>query len=139
MAVGTYGVYLLLGFGQRDRLLQIVAVIAVFLLMAIHTSQAEKINMLLVVECHHRSGLVWRIVNLFIGNCNDGVRNPHDIGGVFARRMQEIFIGRTVANDTLGIVAPFAMAAEALTVIGALESRLPEIGRVGLAAMALAA
>jgi hypothetical protein len=132
-------VYLLLCFDKLGRLIEIMTGVAVFLLVAIDAAQAEKIDMLLMVEGYYRAGFVWRVINSLIWYRNDGMRYSHYIGGIFIGGLHKFAVDWIMAHDALGIMAPFAMAAETLPMIGAFEAGLAEICRVGLAAMALAA
>lgn len=95
--------------------------------------------MLLVIECHHGAGGVRCNIALFRWHRHHWVRDSHDIGGVFARGQHGFCIVGIVADDTLGVVAPLAVAAKALTVIGALEARLAEIVGISLAAVTFTA
>jgi len=120
VAVVTDSVNFLHRFGNVGFLVQVVAITAVFLFVTVHTTQAEHINMSLVVESDHGTLFVWGgVVNFFGRNSNDRVWNTHDVGGVGCLLSHRLALGREVAEDTFGVVAPFTVTGEALAMIGA--------------------
>lgn len=120
-------VNLLLGANNFGFLLQVVAIAAGFLLVAVDTAQAKELDMIFMVEGHDRARLVGRRPNPFCRYMNSRVRNTHDIGRVRLQRDRTARL-RQVADDTLGIVTPFTMTRQALTMVGPLQVGLAQIG-----------
>ena len=82
VATGTDGMDFSLRFRWPRRLIDIVAEAAVFLTVTVDASKAEQLDMFLVVESDRGAGLVWCIIDFFVGYVNQGMRLTHDIGGV---------------------------------------------------------
>lgn len=139
VTAGADSVNLFLALYQTGWLVDIVAIAAIFFLMAIHTAQAEQVDVLLVVECNHRAGSVRSNIIFLRWYSHHRMRDTHDIGGILAGGLDRFGVVGIMADDTLGVVAPFAMTAEALTVIRPFETRLAKIVGIGLAAMTFAA
>lgn len=139
VAPGTDCMYLSLALILVAGPIDIVAITAVFFLMAIDTAQPKQINMLLMIKSHHGPGLVWRIISFFRWYRNDRVRYTHNIGRILAGTLKRVALGGIMANDTFGIVTPFAVAAEALPMVRAFETGLAQVGRIRFASVALAA
>jgi len=139
MATRANSVNLLLALHQAGRFVDIMAVTAIFLLVTIHATQAEEIDMLLMVECNHGAGGVWRNVALLSRHGHHGMRDTHNIGRIFTRCLECFGVVGAVTDDTISIMTPFAVTAETLTVIGALQARLAEVVGIGLAAVTFAA
>ena len=78
MAAGTNGMNFRLALILIGWSVDIMAVAAVFFLMAIDTAQPKQINMLLMVEGYHSATLVRRIIGLFRWYCNDRMRDAQD-------------------------------------------------------------
>jgi len=111
MTIRANGVDFFLRFCGPEGFFDIVAVAAVFLAMAIYTSQPEKVDMLLVIESYCGAGLVRSIVYFLIGNMNQWMRFAHNIGGVVIQVLERTAVYRVMANKTLRVMAPFAVTA----------------------------
>jgi hypothetical protein len=92
-----------------------------------------------MIKGNYGPRLIRGIVHLFLRHGNNRVRYAHDIGGISAGGMQKISIGGAVANYAFGIMAPFAVATETLTMIRALKTWLSKVGWIGLTAVTFAA
>ena len=63
--------------------------------------------------------------------------DTHNVGGVESGTGQRFPFGGGMADDALSVVAPLAMATEALTMIGPFETRLAEIGGISLSSVTI--
>lgn len=137
VAVATDRVYFHLRLLDFFRRFQIVAIRAVFLLVAVDTLQAEQFDMLFVKEGHDRTAGVRSPIDPRIGYSDDRVGDAHHVGRVGRHSLHHLAGLRSVADCALGVVAPLTVAIETLTMIRSLKAGLPEIIRIPLAAMAL--
>lgn len=132
--------------------LWVMAACAAFLAVAIDTFQPEQVGVFLMVEGDDGAiGNLGSFVDILFRGFDVGVQASHDVEvGVLHswRCIGDGSAGSDFPGDfgtfgmayiAVGFVAPLTMAAEALAMIGAFQSGLSEIGRVGGAAMAFTA
>lgn len=79
VAAIAHGVHFFVGFSEPRGSLEVVAVAAVFLFVAVHASQIEQVDMLAVMEGHDGRRLVRGQVDLCGRRRDDGVGDAHDI------------------------------------------------------------
>lgn len=132
MAAVAHGVNLFLTFRHGACFLQVVTVAAILLLMAINTAEPEKVDMFFVIKSHHRGFLKGGMISLLHRFGDNRMRDTHNIGGIKSGAGQGFPFGGGMADDTFGIVAPFAMTTETLAMIGPFEAGLAEIGGISL-------
>lgn len=123
---------LLLRFGRSSRLIDIVAIGAIFLAMAVDAAKAEKVNVLLMVKCYSGAGLVGRVVNFPVRYVDYGMGLAHDIGRIVIGVLYLFAIYRIMADETLRVVAPLTVTAQTLPVISPLKAWLTEVGGISL-------
>ena len=139
VAAGTDGVHFFLSFGQFDRFLQIVTGAAIFLVMAIDTLQREHVGMLLMEKGHNRQLFIICEIDFFGRFGHPRVRQADNIGRVRLRFFDIPALQRHMADFTVGVMAPFAMTGNALTMVGTLQSGLTQIAGIGIVAVTIAA
>jgi len=126
MAVITDSVNLLICLGYPGPLFQIVTITAVLILVAVHTAKSDQIDMLLVMQCHYRTLFIRCRPDLGIWNRDNRVRPANDVGFVTVDLGQLIFICGQMADNTLGVVTPLAVAGHTLPVISAFKAGLTQ-------------
>jgi len=104
----------------------VVAVAAAFVLVATNAGEIEQVDMLPVMERDNRPLVVLGVVDIRHGSRDLRMGEAHDVGRV-NRSSHRLARLRQVADDTPGIVAPFAVAAQALAMISALNCGLSKI------------
>jgi hypothetical protein len=130
-------VHRLHGFYGTSRLFDIMAITAIFLLMAVGAFQAEKFYMFFMVEGHSGPGLIGGVIDLLLWDVYNWMWSAHDIRRVMCRFIFGLAAQRAVAHLALRVMAPLAMTAKTLPVVGPFEARLPQIGRFSLAIVTL--
>ncbi len=126
----------------------VMATATVFFFMAVGALESIQTGVGLVVEGYHGSiGLGRGLIDPFIGHLDVGMQLTHEIGGILPRggghlrgacqlRAVDTF---EVALCAIDRVTPLAMTTQALTVIGAFDSGLAQIGGIGGSPMAFTA
>lgn len=126
MAVIAYSVDFFVGFAKPQLLLQVVAIAAVLSLVAVNALQFEQVNVFLVMERYNRTFLIRRRPHLCMGHGYNRVRNTDDVGRVGGRGRKISYIGRQVAHNTLGVMAPLPVTPHTLTMVCSFQPRFPE-------------
>ena len=116
-----------------------MTVAAVLFLMAVHTGQAEQVNMLLVMKSDHRALFIRRHPDLLFRGGDHRVSGADNIGRVIAGSRHRLAGSGQVAQNALGVVAPFTVTGETLTVICAFQTWLTQVLRVLLTSVTLRA
>lgn len=108
---------------------------AVRLLVAIDTAQAKEFDVLFMEESHHRSFGVRCPIDARVRHGYHRVGDTHHVGRVARLAGHHLPRLRGMADRALCVVTPLAMAIETLTMIRPFESRLPQVVRIGGAAV----
>ena len=113
---------------NRFRLwLNVVAIAAILFLMAVDARKSESIDMFLMMEGHHRAVRIGSRVELCCWLQQYGMRPSHDIGRIGFRDNCPRRSNRKVTDLAPRIMAPLAMAREALPMIRPLQAGLTKV------------
>ena len=107
----------------------VMASATVLLLMAVDTGKTETFDVFLVMESDNRPiiGHILDSVNPFFRRGDVGMKTSNDVGHILGRLHGNSGIDSSVTDGAIGLVTPFAMAAETLTVVGALQTGLSQV------------
>ena len=131
---------LLHALGELGGLVGIMAVAAIFLLVAVNATEIKHLDMLLMIKGHHGATLVGSIIHPLHRFGNYGMSYACYIGFIFTvSRSSGTFLGN-MTDYTFGSMTPFAVAAHALSMKCPFQARLSKIlGFRCYSAMAFAA
>ena len=100
---------LFLGLVGGGSTLDVVAVTTPFLAVTIDTPKPEQVDMLFMLERHHRAILVRRIIYFLRRRGDYRMGTTKNIGGVISSFGEFLSRQRQMADHTLCIVAPLAV------------------------------
>lgn len=123
----TNGVNLLLSFLGFGNLLNVMAVAAVFLFMAVNTAKSEEVDVFLMLEGDYRSLGVWGFVDFLDRFSYYRMLFADDVGRILNRRFHSAGGTGNMTKDALGVVTPFAVTRETLAMIGTFEIRFLQV------------
>jgi hypothetical protein len=127
MAVIADGVHLFLSLRGRSRSLNIMAVAAVFLPVAVHAPEPKQVDVFFMLKSNDFPRFIRSMIHFLYRLGDHRMGDTHDIRAI--GRM--IGYGRTgcwnMAHNALGVVAPLAVTGKTLPMVGTLQRGLVKI------------